>query len=733
MIKFPFFWAFLCWTVTLCAQDDEGIQTKNELGVEALVRDVLVKGNCRNVSNITAIGNESLSIGQFENAADFLGINDGIILSTGTTMLAEGPNNSGEASFAFDVLSNDPDLGALATDELYDVTGIEFDFVPLDNSVTFKYVFASEEYCEFVGTSFNDVFGFFVSGPGINGPYDNNAINVANLFGTNIDVSINTINHIDNTEFYVSNITNLDAEACEINFTSEFQNLIEYDGFTVPLTASFQVIPCETYRIRLVIGDVGDPNLDSAVFLETNSFDLGEKVNVRAEVPGREDPIAYESCLDGQYVFTRSSSSNISESCIINYNISAESEATNGVDFVEIPLSVTIPAGATEFILPITIIEDNILEGPENLKLEFQYACDCIDPVLSELIIDEASDFIANFDDINACANQAFNLSPEIVGGVPPFDFIWNTGATTEVLQENITTPTQFLVTITDFCGITEISTVDVGIQEQPTATLTGNYNLCETISSGIPVQFEGNPPWSITYQINGIDQTPIENIQTDPFFIDTQTEGSYVLTSFNDAYCAGNVVNSTLVEYTTFDVVTEVVSPSCINIADGSITITQLDAIPPFTVDWNVTTTDYNLLEERIADTYILTIVDGNGCEYQQVFDLNAITDDINLCAPYYIPNIFSPNEDGFNDIFSIHYDATSGIENILSMQIFDRWGSLVFEQSNFVPDNAFTIGWKGDFKDRPLDSGIYVYQILIAFEDGRTKLASGDIMLFR
>ena len=131
---------------------------------------------------------------------------------------------------------------------------------------------------------------------------------------TNGDVvSINTVNHLDNSSFYINNATNIDAENCDIGFLPLFEDYIEYDGFTVPLVASFDVIPCETYRIGLVISDVGDDRLDSAVFLETNSFDLGEPVVVRAEVPGSDQPVAFESCVDGQYVFTRSVFSDINE------------------------------------------------------------------------------------------------------------------------------------------------------------------------------------------------------------------------------------------------------------------------------------------------------------------------------------------------------------------------------------------------------------------------------------
>lgn len=720
----------LCLLSNLPAQ--EGIQTENNLGVEALIRDVFIKGNCRNVSNITAIGDPILSIGQFQSGQSTISIGDGIILSSGDISLAPGPNIDNEAGFALNDQSSDLDLGQLATGALFDVTGIEFDFVPLDDRVTFSYVFASEEYCEFVGTSFNDVFGFFVSGPGINGPYDNNAINVAKLLGTNDDVSINTVNHLDNSAFYVSNITTIDAENCDLGYNPIFQDLIEYDGFTVPLIASIEVIPCETYRIRLVVGDVGDAILDSAVFLESKSFDLGEKTNIRAEVPGSEDPIAYESCVDGQFVFTRGASSNINEDCTIAYNISSDSEAINGVDFEEIPLSVTIPAGETEFILPITVIEDNIPEGPENLKLEFIYDCDCIDPVRSELIINETEGFSAAFGAISVCTGQTFSISPEIIGGVPPFDFLWETGAQSEVLETSVSADTQFELTITDFCGSTRTVTADISIQNTPTAALEGTYDFCETADTGIPVMLEGNPPWTLSYSIDGLEQALIEGIQVNPFFLNTPSVGNYQLTAFSDAFCEGTVVGSALVEQGTFTVATDITLPSCINTTDGSITLTQLEAIPPFSVEWNVESPGDNALENLGVGTYILTIIDGNGCRYEERFELDASSDDITNCAPVYIPNSFSPNRDGVNDTFSIFFEPESGIEQVVSMQVYDRWGALVFEATNFSPLSG-SGGWNGEHKGKLSNPGVYVYQIVIAFEDGSTQFLSGDVTLIR
>ncbi len=696
------------------------------------MKEIFIKGNCRNVSNITALGDAVLSIGQFSNAESAIGIKEGIIISTGAIELALGPNIEDEAGFPFELVSNDPDLSQLATDELYDVTGIEFDFVPLDARVTFRYVFASEEYCEFVGTSFNDVFGFFVSGPGINGDFNDDAINVATLFTTGENVSINNVNHLSNELFYVSNVTTIDAEKCEIDHDPTFQELIEYDGFTVPLVASFEVIPCETYRIRLTLGDVGDAYLDSAVFLEANSFDLGEKTQLRAEVLGRDEPVAYEGCADGQFVFTRSSLNRINEDCTVEFMISPESEATNGIDFVEIPLSVTIPAGDTSFVLPITVLEDNIPEGPETLKLAFEYDCDCIDPVFSELTISEATGFSVSFGEIVVCPGQTFSISPEVAGGVPPLTFRWATGATTDTLTGSLSAPTQYTVTVTDFCGNADTAVANIGVQNTPSAILAGTYDLCETATTGIPVVLEGNPPWVIGYSIDGAEQALVEDIQTTPFYLNTPTEGTYLLTTFNDAYCSGNPDGSATVAYGNFRVEAEAVAPSCASRMDGSIVINELEAIAPFSIQWSVPTQDDYLIDKLGEGVYVLQITDGNNCQYERVFDLRADTDDVEDCLRYYIPNVFSPNNDGINDVFSIFVDEFSGLETIVSFQVYSRWGALLFEQNDFTTTNG-NMAWRGDSDGKPLDVGVYVYKIVMAFEDGSTLLVSGDVTLLR
>ncbi len=728
---FTFLLCLLIWT-DLFAQ--ESIEVEKILGVESLVKNIFIKGNCRNVSNIKAIGNEELSIGQFKKGTDNIKLKDGIILSTGTIDLAQGPNIDNESGFGFEIQSTDPDLSQSATSTLFDVTGIEFEFVPLTDRITFRYVFASEEYCEFVGTEFNDVFGFFVSGPGINGTFSDDAINVASIItldGTEEIVSINSINHLFNETFYVSNITTTDAQNCEISYNPSFQEVVEYDGFTIPLIASFAVIPCETYRIRLVLGDVGDAILDSAVFLESNSFDLGEDVTMRAEVPDNEEPISYEGCIDGQFVFTRSDLTDLNRDLTVQIDIDPESDAINGVDFEEIPLNITIPAGDTQFILPIRVIEDDIIEGPETLKLKISYDCDCLDPAFSELIISEVEEFSASFDPITVCPDQTFSLSPMISGGVPPYNYLWNTGATEDTLNMSISASTSYEIRITDFCGRETSSMINIDIQEVPTATLSGSFDLCETSVTGIPIAMEGNPPWSISYSIDGLPQDPIEDIFTNSFTLITPEAGSYELNAFSDAYCIGEVSGEALVT-SPISVEAILVDPSCSFSLDGSIEISTLDAVAPYTIEWNDHPSEELLLEQLGAGIYDLRIVDVNNCLFETSYTLTAQSDDPQDCIPIYIPNIFTPNNNGNNDYFSIVFSENSGISSILSFQIYSRWGALIFEQKNFLPING-TLAWRGEYNGQALNAEIYVYKVVVQYEDGQTVVLNGDITLIR
>ncbi|NEQ76635.1 MAG: PEP-CTERM sorting domain-containing protein [Okeania sp. SIO2C9] len=187
-----------------------------------------------------------------------IGMDSGIILTTGTATDAKGPNDSDKKT-TDNEFPGDPDLDELipgfATE---DATILEFDFQTEGGDVFFNYVFASEEYVEWTNSEFNDVFGFFLNGT-----------NIALIPGTSTPVAINTVNggkplgtDASNPEFFNNN---------DPSEGGPFFDL-EYDGFTNVFTAQALGLNAGTHHIRLAIADAGDAFLDSAVFIQANSF-----------------------------------------------------------------------------------------------------------------------------------------------------------------------------------------------------------------------------------------------------------------------------------------------------------------------------------------------------------------------------------------------------------------------------------------------------------------------------
>ena len=94
------------------------------------------------------------------------------------------------------------------------------------------------------------------------------------------------------------------------------------------------------------------------------------------------------------------------------------------------------------------------------------------------------------------------------------------------------------------------------------------------------------------------------------------------------------------------------------------------------------------------------------------------------------YIPSAFSPNLDGLNDRFTIF--ATDKISSIKSLIIVDRWGNLVFEQTDFLP-NQINEGWDGTFQGQSMDAAVFIFCAELVMEDGRVELAKGDFVLVK
>lgn len=208
------------------------------------------------VRNISYTGDER-AVALFENGdSSGLEIDRGIILSTGSAMGAKGPNNAGGHTTILGKPGS-PLLENFIPYRTLDAAMLQFDFKPQTSQMVFNYVFSSEEYIEWVDSGFNDIFGFFISGPGITGEQ-----NVALLPDSSLEVTIDNVNHLRNTAYFVRNDDPSDPR---------FQYL-QADGQTITLQAELNLIPCQWYTIKLAIADVSDPEKDSWVFIESKSF-----------------------------------------------------------------------------------------------------------------------------------------------------------------------------------------------------------------------------------------------------------------------------------------------------------------------------------------------------------------------------------------------------------------------------------------------------------------------------
>jgi gliding motility-associated-like protein len=484
------------------------LQVDNSLTPQQLVENVLV-GSGVQIFNVTFNGQAGTNItqqaGQFNGAGTNLGLNTGLIMCTGNITVAPGPNNQEGASGFINVpFYSDPDLNMISTNSLEDLAVIEFDFIPNGDSISFKYVFASEEYNEFTCSDYNDVFGFFISGPGINGPFSNGAKNIAIIPGTNTPVAINTVNlGISGDAGEASNCSAIDPNWQDYNiyFNNNTQQSIQFDGMTKILTAASEVQCGQTYHIKMAIADAGDTSYDSGVFLEAGSLNsIGVDISLKT-VTG--DTIIYEGCTDAEFIFTRPISQT-NEQLTVNFTLSGS--ATENVDYFVTPSNnaITFEVGqdsVSVILSTIGIIDEN--EGDETVIITatFTTACGNTITISKTLIITEEPIIDANSNNPTLnCPNDSVIGIVEVIGGTPPYSYTWRnsvgeTVGTTDTAYLNIQTVGQhvFNVLINDFCGFEFQKEVIVTLNPKPPLSLSVSAPNATCITPTIPITAVGS------------------------------------------------------------------------------------------------------------------------------------------------------------------------------------------------------------------------------------------------
>jgi len=474
---------FLLVSQSYSALGQTTFQVDDTVPIETIVK--ALEGPNVEISNITHSGHTAKKpVGSFNDVLHLLDFSKGLIMTTGSAKLAIGPNNSSKKGVGDSGTTpdSDPDLETVVpADQLFDLVVIEFDIRVSNSVLSFNYIFGSEEYPEYE-RQYNDVFGFFISGPGITG-----IKNLATING-NTPVSVKSINSTKNSNYFVSN-------GGGDNPAQDFY--LQYDGYTKKLTAQTEVIPCETYHIKLAIADARDDILDSGVLIEQGSFTGISKLDIEVAFEHEGIDYAVEGCNKG-YFIVKKNPEWIDQSSSFEYEFTLSGTAVNGDDYTFIPGNTfTIPANEESVKMEINALIDGIPEGTENVQLDITLKCGggTIATASAQMDIHDEIEFPINS---IVCKDILMPINTPVD---PRWTFIWDANAAlscTDCSSPNVqlSNDADFGVHVKDNVSTCETNTVAHVVVQDPKAKFTysidPNYPTNEVSFKNLSVNADG-------------------------------------------------------------------------------------------------------------------------------------------------------------------------------------------------------------------------------------------------
>jgi uncharacterized protein (TIGR02145 family) len=456
---------------------------------QQLVQNWLV-GQGITISNVTYNGSTGLitsnQIGTFTaegTAFSELQLEAGLVMTSGSAGNTIGPNNTCSKTTATGS-GGDPDLTIIANSNTNDKAVIEFDFIPESDTIKFNYVFGSEEIWQFC-YSYNDAFGFFLSGPGISGTFSNNSVNIALMPGTANWVTLNNM-----CDDIASTWCNKPVSCPSGGNPPSYANCnepigggqnLQYNGLTFVFTAWHVVIPCSTYHIKLAVGDALDQSLDSGVFLEKNSFTAaGLSIQNTFTLPALGNH-AIEGCSNATVSFTFPDP--VPAPYTLNFTIGGT--AINGTDYFTIPNFVIFPTGSDSVALVIQPFFDGIPEGIETVILGFtQISCFGSQTTFDTIqIYDNALLGVSAGPDDTICVGDTATLTALGTGGQMPYSYSWNVpGGNARIVKVSPGVGAHMYVqSLSDGCGSLARDTMYLLVKPRPSLT---NNPFTSTICS---------------------------------------------------------------------------------------------------------------------------------------------------------------------------------------------------------------------------------------------------------
>lgn len=752
-INYPLYMLFLfCFSATVSAQY---ITVDENVTVEELVSDVLIDNPCANVSNIMvtswAFGSGN-SYGYFTAGTSDFPFEDGVLLTTGRASSAIGPNGN--------ILSEGPTnwLGDSDLEQALGIggssinaTALEFDFLPLANKISFDYIFSSEQYLSNPSPNqcnFTDGFVFLLKEANGTADYQNLAV----IPDTNTPVKTNTVRG-SGTICPTANESYFDA-------FNGFEHPTNYNGQTIIMTAQANVTPGVLYHIKLVVADQGNNLYDSAIFFGAGSFkiekDLGPDRSIATGNPlcdGEIYPLDATEPGNNTYQWFKDNVAIVGATNPV-YTVSNNE---SGVYTVEITYdnSACISKGevSVEYSAPVTANPATIVQCDDNsdgitvfnlTKADNQIVAG--NPSLSSPIYYEnQTDTAPISTPTSYTATAPKIIYARVSNSFGCFTFV---EVTLEIASNNVPTPAP-------------ISTCDL----DDTQDGLHQFDLAEDVT---PIVVDGLPAnLIVTYYPtanNAVNETnPLANDYTN----ETAFQEIIWARIVNGPDCYGIIRVTLIVNAFTAQNFEDEEQFIC----EGSNTITLSVASIYESYLWNdINGSETNSILVSSPGEYSVTVTDANGCEDTKKFIVNPsgkatitsveINDfaggensvlvnysglgdyqfsldgvnyqdsplfinvpsgaytvyakDINGCGitPKEIfvldyPKFFTPNADGYNDIWGIDYLKKEHPRAKIS--IFDRYGKLLYSFSGEGD------GWNGTFNSNPLPASDYWFTITL------------------
>ena len=307
-----------------------------------------------------------------------------------------------------------------------------------------------------------------------------------------------------------------------------------------------------------------------------------------------------------------------------------------------------------------------------------------------------------------------------LVDGNGLANYSWNTGDTTSSIL--VQGAGSFVVTVTDQNNCSSDESFDVALSNMQ-IEFTQADPLCFGDNNGV-IRIDEVSGGKLPYQYSW-DDAPFSSKN----FISSLEPGNYNLHILDGADCEIEE-NFTILE--GFDLIVDLGETRFLKLGDETdihaeinVSESEMASILWYPTDWFdcLGCVDQHLLPLN-SDIVYVEVEDERGCKATQ--ELNIMVD---KPRNVFVPNAFSPNDDGINDLLKIY--TGDDVEKIISFVIFDRWGSTVYKLSDFQAEDS-KAGWEGGLA-KGLNTGTYVYSTEVLFIDGVTKRYSGEVHLLR